>query len=153
VVEEVVRRVSRREIAILIERSTPLITKSEDLQWLVEEMRSLDRNYDVAITAADGPPRYGGGFSEFLTVWIPTTVGAAAINQIARLMVDWMKARFSQKPDGTKVTRIIRYEAGNGEVLEIIEVRDPHKPAEYKVPTGDELGTQPMPPLHWDTRN
>jgi hypothetical protein len=43
------------------------------------------------------------------------------------------------KPDDPKVTRIVRYESGTGEVIEIIEVPDPHKGAEYKVPTNDEL--------------
>jgi hypothetical protein len=48
------------------------------------------------------------------------------------------------KPDDPKVTRIVRYESvryelGSGEVIEIIEVPDPHKAAEYKVPTNDEL--------------
>ena len=43
---------------------------------------------------------------------------AAAVNQIARFMVDWMKERFFQKPDDQKVTRIVRYESGTGEVFE-----------------------------------
>ncbi len=68
---------------------------------------------------------------------------AAALNQIARFMVDWMKERFFQKPDDPKVTRIVRYESGTGEVIEIIEVPDPHKAAEYKVPTNDELRPKP----------
>jgi hypothetical protein len=68
---------------------------------------------------------------------------AAAVNQIARFMVDWMKERFFQKPDDPKVTRIVRYESGTGEVIEIIEVPDPHKAAEYKVPTNDELRPKP----------
>jgi hypothetical protein len=41
------------------------------------------------------------------------------------------------------VTRIVRYESGTGEVIEIIEVPDPHKAAEYKVPTNDELRPKP----------
>ena len=47
------------------------------------------------------------------------------------------------KPDDPKVTRIVRYESGSGEVIEIIEVPDPHKAAEYKVPTNDELRPKP----------
>jgi hypothetical protein len=47
------------------------------------------------------------------------------------------------KPDDPKVTRIVRYEPGAGEVIEIIEVPDPHKAAEYKVPTNDELRPKP----------
>jgi hypothetical protein len=47
------------------------------------------------------------------------------------------------KPDDPKVTRIVRYESGTGEVIEIIEVPDPHKAAEYKVPTNDELRPKP----------
>jgi hypothetical protein len=47
------------------------------------------------------------------------------------------------KPDDPKVTRIVRYESGTGEVIEIIEVPDPHKAAEYKVPTNDELRPRP----------
>jgi hypothetical protein len=43
------------------------------------------------------------------------------------------------KPDDPKVTRIVRYESGTGEVIEMIDVPDPHKAAEYKVPTNDEL--------------
>ena len=68
---------------------------------------------------------------------------AAAVNQNARLMVDWMKERFFQKRDDPKVRRIVRYESGAGEVIEIIEVPDPHKAAEYKVPTNDELLPKP----------
>ena len=41
------------------------------------------------------------------------------------------------------MTRIVRYESGTGEVIEIIEVPDPHKAAEYKVPTNDELRPKP----------
>jgi hypothetical protein len=67
---------------------------------------------------------------------------AAAVNQIARLMVDWIK-EILPKPDDPKVTRIVRYESGTGEVIEIIEVPDPHKAAEYKVPTNDELRPKP----------
>jgi hypothetical protein len=37
------------------------------------------------------------------------------------------------------VRRIVRYELRTGEVIEIIEVPEPHKAAEYKLPTGDEL--------------
>ena len=47
------------------------------------------------------------------------------------------------KPDDPKVTRIVRYESSTGEVIEIIEVPDPHKAAEYKVPTNDELRPKP----------
>jgi hypothetical protein len=47
------------------------------------------------------------------------------------------------KPDDPKVTRIVRYESGTGEVIEIIEVPDPHKAAEYKVRTNDELRPKP----------
>ncbi len=41
------------------------------------------------------------------------------------------------------MTRIVRYESGTGEVIEIIEVPDPHKAAGYKVPTNDELRPKP----------
>ena len=41
------------------------------------------------------------------------------------------------------MTRIVRYESGTGEVIEIIEVPDPHKAAEYKLPTNDELRPKP----------
>ena len=41
------------------------------------------------------------------------------------------------------MTRIVRYESGTGEVIEIIEVPDPHNAAEYKVPTNDELRPKP----------
>jgi hypothetical protein len=41
------------------------------------------------------------------------------------------------------VTRIALYQSGTGLVIEIIEVPDPHKAAEYKVPTNDELRPKP----------
>jgi hypothetical protein len=41
------------------------------------------------------------------------------------------------------VTRIVRYASGTGEVVEIVEVTDPHKAAEYKVSTNDELRPKP----------
>jgi hypothetical protein len=43
------------------------------------------------------------------------------------------------KPGDPKVTRIVQYGSGSDEVIEIIEVPDPHKGAEYKVPASDEL--------------
>jgi len=131
---------TRREIEILIEPSDTRITRPEELRWLVDEMRSLDRrNYDVALAYEEGEPRrYGGGFWEEVNVWLPAALGSAAINQIARLMVDWMKERFSEKPDNRKAVRIMKHEGENGEVIEIIEVTDPHKAAEYKVPDESE---------------
>jgi hypothetical protein len=47
------------------------------------------------------------------------------------------------KSDVPNVTRIVRYESGTGEVIVIIEVPDPHKAAEYKVPTYDEPRPKP----------
>ena len=55
----------------------------------------------------------------------------------------WDEREILPKPDDPKVTRIVRYESGTGEVIEIIEVPDPHKAAEYKVPTNDELRPKP----------
>jgi hypothetical protein len=41
------------------------------------------------------------------------------------------------------VTRIVRYESGTDEVVEIIEVPDPHKGAECKAPTNNEPRPKP----------
>jgi hypothetical protein len=47
------------------------------------------------------------------------------------------------KPHDPKVMRIVRYESGTGEGIEIIDMPDPHKAAEYKAPTNDELRPKP----------
>ena len=144
-----------RDVRILLEPQNPLDIRPEEMQSLVDEMRTLDRDYDVHIAYYTPPSgaqsTYQVTWWEVLTIWIAAQVGSAAIQQIVQLTVDWMKRRFSEPYRETrpKHIRIVRYEGESGEVIEIIHITHPEKRPDYREPTEEDRRSiaRPVPPV------
>ncbi|MDQ5830360.1 MAG: hypothetical protein M3324_10995, partial [Actinomycetota bacterium] len=72
----------------------------ETVDSLIENLRA--EGLDARISYDEIP---GGGMEpvEFVYLWIAARAGEAIINQVVQLAVEWMRARFRQNPQDTRL--------------------------------------------------
>lgn len=117
----------------------------ETVDGLIEDLRA--EGLDARISYDEIP---GGGMEpvEFVYLWIAARAGEAVINQVVQLAVEWMKARFRQNPQDTRLrgARIFLYEGDEGETSVVIELKSADADPLHREPKDFERYTQTKPP-------
>ncbi len=82
------------------------------------------------------------------TIWVGLEVSKSVINQIVALAAEWMKARFELDPENKrpKVIRIVRFEGGEGQIEEVLELKASQDEPQRKTPEAFESYTRKKPP-------
>ena len=111
---------------VLVQMMYPLPKRKQAIDVLLRRLRAEGIEARGASVGGEGgaPEIYW----QVVTLWFAATTGAAIINQVVRLAVDWAKERFQQpsEPDnprrnGMRIV-IVRYEGNIGQVENIIEL-------------------------------
>ncbi len=143
------------ESKVLVETNNPFNLKPEELSPLVERLRELGQDADVAyhgprepetVVSPDGEA--SGFYSDWLievTLWVGDAIGAAAISQIVNEATQWMKDYRSKDTDNRPINIIVVHgDAHINNVLSLEEGED----AEVieKTPEAFESYTRTKPP-------
>ena len=117
----------------------------ETVDGLIEALRA--EGLDARISYDEQP---GGGMEpvEFVFLWLAARSGEAVINQVIQLAVEWMRERFRQDPEDTRLrgARIFLYEGDEGEVSVIVELDSADQEPVYRSPKDFERYTEKKPP-------
>jgi DNA-binding XRE family transcriptional regulator len=148
---------------ILIEPEYSWELRAEDVQGLVEDVRSLGQDASVAYPS---PIRFSGGTTAMdlpavpwgeVFIWIGSTASEAVIAQVVGVAASWMRERFRKNPDRKNRSLtgdefhipqgvwIIRDEGDTGTAVVRVELESPDaKPVRLLPKEGEYTRTKPL---------
>lgn len=109
---------------VLVQVSNPMEVGYDDAGRLVAALQDEGLEvwrYKVELEESGAPP----GLYETVAIWLTLRAGAVVVNEVVRVVVEWMRGRFRQDPDNRRPKRalIVLYEGYEGRLSEVIEAR------------------------------
>lgn len=120
------------------------VEEAEKLVAAIQDAGLDAWRYKVEKHQGFGPP-WG---QEWVFLWLASTAGAAVINEVVKITIEWMRERFRREENSIpKRILIVLYEGDEGRVSEVVELEAADAEPVRRLPQEEfERYTQRKPP-------